>query len=256
MATSARTIFCRFCGASGAHHHGLDARRRARFKCPHCGRTFGRRTNTVKSGSRFSDDDWRTAAKLFCLRGGVCGRDIARFFAVNEKTGQRLNRIFRTMTKDVHPGRLPGFSEWDESVPIRFQWVVGGVSRRDGRCIITPVSDRSEDTLVPLVERRTDPDGIVLTDEWGGYCGLLNRMTVCHQQGFVNPMARYVHTNTIEGVWGHLKPLGQHVYRGFPRPTLHEYLSEFMFRYNVRSYATRLAVLSALLSRKSHTLLV
>jgi hypothetical protein len=85
---------------------------------------------------------------------------------------------------------------------------------------------------------------------------LLNRMTVCHAHGFVNPSARHVHTNTIEGVWGHLKPLGQHVYRGFPRQKLPAYLSEFMFRYNIRCYDTRLAVLSALLSRKSHTLLV
>ncbi|MCI0457785.1 MAG: transposase [Gemmataceae bacterium] len=167
-----------------------------------------------------------------------------------------MNRIFRTAAGTLRFGQLPGFSEWDESVPVRFQWVVGGVSRSSGRCVLQAVSDRSEDTLTPLVVRNTDPCGIILTDEWGGYCGLLNRMTVCHQQGFVNPMARHVHTNTIEGVWGHLKPLGQHLYRGFPRQTLPSYLSEFMFRYNIRSYDTRVSVLSALLSRKSHTLLV
>lgn len=249
-------MFCRFCGAAGAHRHGKDARRRARYKCPHCLRTFTARTNTVKSGSRLSETQWNDAAKLFCLRAGTSGRDLARFFGVNEKTGQRLNRIFRTTAQSLTPGRLPGFSEWDESVPIRFQWVAGGVSRVTQQCVLAMVQDRSEDTLTPLVERHTDPDGIVLTDEWGGYCGLLNRMTVCHAQGFVNPLAPHVHTNTIEGVWGHLKPLGQHVYRGFPRKTLSLYLSEFMFRYNVRCYETRVSVLSALLSRKSHTLLV
>lgn len=256
MRKSARRIFCRFCGAAGVHRHGLDARRRARFKCPHCGRTFTGRTNTAKSGSRFSDAEWETAAGLFCMRGGVCGRDLARFFGVNEKTGQRLNRVFRTMAGTFQPGRLPGFSEWDEAVPIRFQWVVGGVSRTSGQCSLHCVESRNEDTLTPLVERHTDPEGTVFTDEWGGYCGLLNRMTVCHQQGFVSSAAPHVHTNAIEGVWGHLKPLGRHVYRGFPRPTLPAYLAEFMFRYNIRCYRTRLSVLSALLSRKSHTLLV
>ncbi len=256
MSKSARSIFCRFCGVAGAHRHGKDARRRTRYKCPDCGKTFIARTNTVKSGSRLSDEQWKTAGKLFCMRAGVSGRDLARFLNCNEKTGQRLNRIFRVMTGGLPQEKLSGFCEWDESVPIRFQWVVGGVSRHSRRCVLRCVSNRSEDTLTPLVERSTDPDAVILTDEWGGYCGLLNRMTVCHQQGFVNPLARHVHTNTIEGVWGHLKPLGQHVYRGFPRQNLCAYLSEFMFRYNIRCYQTRLNVLSALLSRKSHTLLV
>ena len=181
---------------------------------------------------------------------------MARFFETNRKTGQRLNRIFRTTTEGLQPKTLPGFSEWDESVPIRHQWVLGGVSRETGHCVLTPVTYRDEDTLTPLVEARTDPDGIVLTDEWGGYCGLLNRMTVNHSQGFVNRSASFVHTNTIEGVWGHLKPLGRHIYRGFPRSSLPQFLSEFMFRYNIRCYHTRVSVLSALLSRKNNTLLV
>lgn len=181
---------------------------------------------------------------------------MARFFGVNKKTGQRMNRVFRIMTASTKPAVLPGFSEWDESVPIRLQWVLGGVSRATQTCLLTPVHRRDEDTLVPIVEKRTTMDSIILTDEWGGYCGLMNRMTVCHQREFVNSMARHVHTNTIEGIWGHLKPLGQHIYRGFPRQTLQSYLDEFMFRYNIRCYDTRVSVLSALLSRKSHTLLV
>lgn len=256
MSKSARTIFCRFCGASGAHRHGYDARRRARFKCPHCGRTFGKRTNTIRSGSRFSDDDWRAAIKLFCLRGGICGQDIARFFDVNEKTGQRFNRIFRTMAMQLHPKTLSGVSEWDEAMPIRGQWVLGGVSRERNHCLMQCITDRTEHTLSTLVEQYKGSEGLAFTDEWHGYDGVYRRMTVCHSREFVNSQARFVHTNTQEGIWGHLKPLGWHLYRGFPRNTLSSYLSEFMFRRNIRCYQTRIAVLSALISRKSHTQLV
>lgn len=256
MPKSARRIFCRFCGAVGAHRHGQDARRRARYKCLQCHRTFTGRTNTVQSGSRLSDGDWRDAAKLFSLRAGMSGRDLARFCGWNEKTGQRLNRVFRALVIPLAPKRLPGTSEWDEAVPLKEQWVLGGVSRDDGRCLLRCVPNRAEDTLTPLVERHSDPDGTVFTDEWGGYCGLLNRMTVCHQQGFRNPIAPFVHTNTIEGIWGHLKPLGKHIYRGFPRKFLPQYLAEFMFRRNFRNYGNRFSVLSALISRKSHTVLV
>ena len=196
------------------------------------------------------------ATKLFSLRAGMSGMDLARFFEVNEKTGQRMNRILRKATFDVQPEKLFGPSEWDESVPIREQWVVGGVSRMTRECLLFPVSDRSERTLVPLVERHTDTDSPIFTDEWLGYGGLMNHWTVCHKREFVRKEARFVHTNTQEGIWGHLKPLGWHIYRGFPRETLPEFLSEFMFRRNISCYQTRVSVLSGLLSRKIHTLLV
>ena len=251
------TIFCRFCGAGGAVRFGRDACGRQRFRCPACTRTFTRRTNTVKSGSHLSDRSWNTARDLFITRTGMSGVDLGNILGCDRKTGQKLNRVFRSLVLPLIPGRLPGVSEWDEACPLKEQWVVGGASRENGHCSLHCVSNRSEDILTALVERHTDPEGMVFTDEWGGYCGLLNHMTVCHERGFTNPMARFVHTNRIEGVWGHLKPLGKHVYRGFPRSHLPQYLAEFMFRYNHRSYDTRKAVLSALLSRpKINTLRV
>jgi transposase-like protein len=248
--------FCRFCGVGGAVRHGKDARRRERFKCPTCKRTFTKRTNTAKSGSHFTDTQWREVNKLFSFRTGISGADLGNWLDANRKTGQRMNRIFREMTLAVLPKTLPGPSEWDESIAIRMQWVVGGVSRLTKNCLLFPVADRTERTLTPLVERHTDPDSPIFTDEWLGYCNLMNRWSVCHAREFVRKEARFVHTNSIEGVWGHLKPLAWHVYRGFPRSTLPKYLSEFMFRRNVRCYKTRVSVLSGLLSRKTHTLLV
>lgn len=186
----------------------------------------------------------------------MSGTDLSRILHLNEKSGQRLNRIFRSLVTPLAPRLLPGNSEWDESVPVHAQWVAGGVSRKDGRCFLQKIPNRSEDTLTPFVEQHSDPEGLVFTDEHGGYCGLLNRWTVCHSREFVNSMARFVHTNTIEGVWGQLKPLGWHIYRGFPRSHLPQYLSEFMFRYNLRSYETRVSVLSALITRKTNSFLV
>lgn len=253
---SARTIFCRFCGASGAHRFGKDRCRRQRYKCPHCAKVFTGRTNTAKSYSHLTDSEWKRAEESFCIRGGMSGVDLARTLQLNEKTGQRMNRIFRAVVTPLRPSVLPGVSEWDESVPVKRQWVAGGVSRDSGQCVLSLVSDRSENTLTPFVERHSDPEGMVCTDEHGGYIGVANRWTVCHAREFVNSQARFVHTNTIEGVWGQLKPLGWHIYRGFPRSSLPSFLAEFSFRYNLRSYETRLSVLSALLNRKTNSFLV
>lgn len=255
MINSARMIFCRFCGASKAHRYGRDRSRRQRYRCPSCGRIFTGRTNTVKSWSRFSERQWEIAARLFSLRQGISGTDLARFLDVHPHTGQKANRILRSLTGDLHPTRLCGASEWDESCPSG-QWVLGGVSRTVQQCLLQIIPNRTERTLVPAIEAATDGESLVFTDEWGGYLRLLNHWTVNHSKGFINRDARFVHTNSVEGIWGHLKPLAAHVYRGFPRSTLQMYLSEVMFRYNIRCHKTRFSVLSALLSRKTNSFLV
>jgi len=252
---SATRVFCRFCGAHGLHCYGKDRTGRQRYKCKHCRKICTGRTKTAKSYSHLSDAEWRRAEESFCTRGGMSGKDLADTLHLNEKSGQRMNKIFRSAVLPLRPEFLSGPSEWDEAVPLRGQWVGGGVSR-GGCCRIAPIDDRSERTLSSLVNRHSDPEGMVFTDEHGGYCGVVNRWSVCHAREFVNSSARFVHTNTIEGVWGHLKPLGWHIYRGFPRRSLPQYLGEFMFRYNLRDYETRLSVLSALVTRKTNSFLV
>lgn len=194
------------------------------------------------------------ALKLFSLRGGMSGTDLAEVLAVHRRTGQKLNRRMRSLTIGLRPYTLPGVSEWDESMFSK-QWVLGGVSRENGHCLLQVIPNRTEDTLVPIVERHSDPEGLIFTDEWGGYINLARHMTVCHSREFVNSEARFVHTNTQEGVWGHAKALSWHTYRGIPRASLPLFLCEIMFRYNIRTYQTRVSVLSALLSRKTNSLL-
>jgi hypothetical protein len=159
--------------------------------------------------------------------------------------------------KELEPNYIPCVSEWDEAVPIKGQWVIGGVSRHARRCILKCIPNRSELQLSGFVNKHSDPEAPFLcTDEHLGYIGVVNRLSVCHSKEYVHSHMRFVHTNQIEGLWGHLKPLGKHIYRGFPRSTLPMYLSEFMFRYNFRDYEQRCSILYALISRKSHTLLV
>jgi transposase-like protein len=252
---SVRTIFCRFCGAAGAHRYGTDRRRRQRYHCSHCQKVFLLRTRTMQSGSRLTKDQWQLAIRLFSTRAGCSGADMSRLLGINIKSGQRLNRLFRRLVSAVAPTSIPGASEWDESIMTR-QWILGGVSRHTRQCFLQCIPNRSADTLIPAVEKATDTDALLMTDEWAGYLGLTNHWTVCHAREFVNPQAHFVHTNTMEGTWGHLKPLSWHIYRGFPISTLPEFLSEVMFRYNIRDYHTRISVLSALLARKTNSHLV
>lgn len=252
---SARIIFCRCCGVGGAHRYGKDRQRRQRYKCPDCGAIFTQRTRTMKSGSRLTDRQWSDAARIFSTRGGMCAEDLADVLSINRKTAQRINRSFRVLAGGLKPKIIAGSTEWDESM-FSGQWVLGGVSREQKQCLLQPIPARTERILVPLVEKHSHPESLIFTDEWGGYIGLMNHWTVCHAREFVNTQARFVHTNTQEGIWGHAKTLSWHVYRGIPVANLENYLSEIMFRYNFPAYQTRLSLLLALLNRKTNSLLV
>ena len=252
---SAHMIFCRFCGVGGAHRYGKDRRGRQRYKCNDCGAIFNQRTRTMKSGSRLSDRQWSQAVKIFSTRGGMCAEDLANVLDVNRKTAQRLNRYFRCLAGGLKPTILSGPTEWDESM-FSGHWVLGGVSRAQKQCLLTPIPARSERILVPFVEQHTSVDSLIFTDEWGGYLGLMNHWTVCHAREFVRSEARFVHTNTQEGIWGHAKTLHWHIYRGIPISNLEHYLAEIMFRYNFPEYTKRVSLLLALLNRKTNSLLV
>ena len=240
----------------GVHKFGKNKQRRQRYKCKHCLKIFTRRTNTHKSGSQLSDTLWKKGLELFCTRAGCSAADLSRLLKINKKTAQKLNRHFRILTQELQPTCIPGVSEWDEAVMTK-QWVIGGVSGHARQCVLQCIPNRSECCLSGFVNQYSDPEApFVCTDEHLGYIGVVNRLTVRHSTEFVNSQMTFVHTNQIEGVWGHLKPLGKHIYRGFPRSTLPMYLSEFMFRYNIRDYETRIDILSALLTRKTNSLLV
>jgi len=248
----ARIIFCPFCGLVDVRKFGKDRQGRQRYHCPECDRTFGRRTRTIRSGSRLSDNEWQTALKIFSSRTGMSGADLSNILGYGPRTGQRMNRAFRSLTASLVPSYLPGATEWDEAM-FTGQWVLGGVSRSTRQCLLRCIVNRKELTLTSLIERCTDGESPIMTDEHWGYHRLLNHWTVCHAREFVRKEARFVHTNTQEGIWGHAKELSRHTYRGFPRSALPSFLAEFMFRYNLPDYEKRVSVLSALLTRKINT---
>ena len=72
------------------------------------------------------------------------------------------------------------------------------------------VSDRSAQTLCPIIQQHVKPETIIHSDEWGGYIpvGSLPNVaaheTVNHSQHFVDP-ATGVHTQAIESYWNRAK---------------------------------------------------
>lgn len=192
------------------------------------------------------------------MRGGVSGSDLARFLGIERKAAQRINSKLRKQTARLPEPKLSGIAESDETVMTQ-KWVWGAVSRNTGQLILKKVNRRDEDTLLPLITKYTDRETHVFTDEWRGYSNLWNRrfhMTVNHSKEFVSPFSSRIHTNRQEGVWGLIKPLAIHTYRGVPKKQLNDYLKEFMFRYNLKDYNHRVSALTSYCSLNFHTLWV
>jgi transposase-like protein len=82
--------------------------------------------------------------------------------------------------------------------------------------LLYPVSDRSEETLIPIIQRHVEPGATIYSDGWSSYCSLnelgYNHFTVLHKYSFKKVYVKegtgeevQVHTNRIEGAWKHAK---------------------------------------------------
>ena len=91
---------------------------------------------------------------------------------------------------------------------VEGQWVLGGICRETGDCFLIPVANRSEETLLPLIQKYVAAGSIIYTDQWAAYNRLsqvgFQHGTVNHSLNFVDPETG-VHTNKIESTWWAVK---------------------------------------------------
>ena len=98
------------------------------------------------------------------------------------------------------------------------------------KCFIETVEDRSEKTLIPLVQKWILPGTIITSDCWKGYINLEKygyvHKTVNHSKEFVDEDGD--NTNKIEGHWRVKANLSTH---GRRKNHYSTYFAEFMWRY-------------------------
>lgn len=89
------------------------------------------------------------------------------------------------------------------------KWIFAGVVLGDhSKCFFEYVVRRNEETLLDVIRRKILPGTIIMSDMWGGYQNIENRLpeygyrhfTVNHSENFVNPITG-AHTQSIESFW-------------------------------------------------------
>lgn len=77
------------------------------------------------------------------------------------------------------------------------------VERDTNTRLIYPVSDRTEETLLPIIERHVEKDATIYSDGWSAYCKLneagYEHFTVIHKYSFKKT---YVNTKDTPGYCG------------------------------------------------------
>ena len=115
-------------------------------------------------------------------------------------------------------------------------WVFGAVERNEygssKKMRAITVCDRSEKILGHYIKKWIKPGSIIYSDKWRSYSKIskykgykFSHKTVNHEKYFKDPETG-VHTNTIEGMWKHLKSHKT----GTGKPMFNYYFYEFAWR--------------------------
>jgi transposase-like protein len=246
------------------------------YQCGHCGRVFNLFTATVLAGTRRSVVDI-----LLILRGvaqGVSTAQLARelgcSYSMLLQLRHRLQGLAKARSDEPRPALPDAAAEGDEmfqnagekGVPHldpddpprrrankrRGQGtfdndrpaVAGVVGRQSGGLRLAVIDHADQPTLQAGVERNTDKEATIYTDESAGYARLAQtgrkHATVCH-----NPKQREwardddgdgireVHDNTLEGIWTGLRNFLR-TFRGVSKHYLAQYVAIFEWAYEFK----------------------
>lgn|SRR5260221_187132 len=185
-------------------------------------------------------------------RSGVSAKTLERILGVTYKTAWRIFKQIRSLMDEEEI--LTGTVEVDETYIGGKDWFRGkkwwanwgalektillGFVERGGRVrtMIIPTTDGF--VLSQKVPDYVTKDTSIVTDGHFGYKQLpklgFKHSVINHTVHYVDKENPEIHTNTIEGFWGQMKPGISGVYRGVSRKYLQNYADEYGFRYSYR----------------------
>lgn len=183
-------------------------------------------------------------------RSGISAKALQRELKVTYKTAWRMMKQIRSVMGKEDGEMLDGIVEVDEAfmggngTNRAYEWkadkkkeVIIGIVQRQGKAYLKHVPDNSKMSLVNQIVEHIDPKATIMTDEYPGY-GTLYKKGYTHYSVH-HASKEYVrnkiyHTNSVEGLWGRIKPAIKGVYRKVSPKYLESYMDEYCFRYNNR----------------------
>ena len=236
-----------------------------KYKCKNTGKYFNVRTGTIFDNTKIPLQKWFLALYVFSShKKGISSHQLAKDISITQKSAwfiiHRLRYAFDhpNFKKTVgNAGKVVEIDECgiggqsyykhaskktknEEGATVSNKASIIGFRERGGNVIAKVVTDRTKETLLPIVYETIEPNTILMTDEYTGYndvAAYFEHYTVNHSaKQFVNEMA---HTNGIENLWSHLKRGIDGIYHQVSKKHLQAYIDEFILRFNTRKFNTQ-----------------
>lgn len=257
----------------GEHAHCPKCEKRRGFKrytktkqqrqcwtCTGCGHHIHPTAGTIFEKSSRPLSDWFYVMFLVSSsRCGIAAKQVERELGCNYRTAWRmLNKVRNElMAQDDEP--LSGEVEVDETriggklrnkdrreahaarpgkrpYTYKSRAVVFGAVERGGSIRAMVVPDASTPTLMAKTREYVLPKSMIFTDEWRAYDGL-GRVGYTHRR-IRHKASIYVdgdvHTQTIDGFFGHFKTDVRGTHHSISRKWLLGYLNEWVWKWNRR----------------------
>jgi transposase-like protein len=233
---------------------------RQSWTCLGCGHHVHPTAGTIFAKSSRPLTDWFYVMFLVSSsRCGVAAKQVERELGCNYKTAWRmLNKVRAELMKQDDNAPLSGQVEADETWVggkmhasdrskaraegrpsygpyVKSRPMVFGMVERKGSIHAEVVPDRYGFSLRSKIAERVLPASMIFTDEFGGYEGLNQRYThrrIKHAERVY--VSGDVHTNTIEGFFGHFKTDLRGTHHAVSARWLPAYLNEWVWKWNHR----------------------
>jgi len=254
-------IVCPGCGVETKFH---PLTKRKAYVCQHCGHHIYPCAGTIFHKSRTNLTKWFFAMYLMTsTRHGVAAKEIERQLGVTYKCAWRIcHELRKLMASADYGGPLGGNGkhvEIDGTVMGGYQSnrerrskgsnksLVFGMVERGGKMRAGPIPDLSQNTLESIVRGHVVEGTKISADEWDSYNDLehgyqLSRVNHSKKEYVRREIKMYadsytvekIHTNTIEGHWGHFKNAVRGTHIHISAKHMWKYVAEFNYRYNYR----------------------
>jgi transposase-like protein len=225
-------------------------------KCYACKKPFTVRMGTIFESSHLPLHLWLQVIHLMCAsKKGISTRQIQRMLQCSMKTAWFLGHRIREAMAEKHDIFTPPLGgagkviEADETFLHRDPskklagpgptFPVMSLIEREGRVRSFHVPNVTGNVLGSVLARHADPKSRLVTDDAAVYRELgwnfADHGRVTHsRKEYVSKQDATIHTQNIDGFFSILKRGVYGVFHHVSEAHLHQYLSEFDFRYNTR----------------------
>ena len=249
--------FCPLCNSDRVARKA-EGQKIGRWNCHNCTSSFNVLSGTIFQGTRVPLQKWFLAISLMTnAKKSLSSFQLARDLELNQKTAWYMQQRIRAAMASDDGELLQGIIEADETYlggkprhkdknnkrgrGASGKTSVVGAVQREGEVKAEVTDDTKGATVLGFIEQSVEAEeSALITDEYKAYTNaykLMPHRVIKHDEGYVDPDDKTLHTNTIEGFWSLLKRAWYGSHHKYTKGWSPLFVAEACWKYNHRKDA-------------------